>query len=384
MTTGPARPGAALPVAAAPPLGGMDADRFMRRHWQRRPLLVPQAMPGLRWPITRPELFAWAGRDDVESRLVLRDGGRWVVRHGPLRRRSLPRVSQPGWTLLVQGMDLHHAAARALLERFRFLPDARLDDVMISWASDNGGVGPHIDSYDVFLVQVSGQRRWRIGPVDPPRLVPDLPLKILADFSPTEDWLLQPGDLLYLPPGWGHDGLAVGECMTASIGFRAPARDELAAELLARLGDAIDEHRGGLYRDAGAAPTTTPARVPPALQRYATAAALRLVREPGALDRALGEYLTEPKPNVWFRAATPRSLRRGVTLAAATRMMYDVEHVYINGDSWRATGADADLMRRLADARGLDPAACSAAGREVRAQLLEWLALGWLLPGPPR
>lgn len=384
MPQRPARPGDASPTGAAPPLGGLDAARFMRRHWQKRPLLVRQALPGLAWPISRRELFAAAARDDVESRLVERHGERWSVRHGPLRPRSLPPVSRPGWTLLVQGMDLHHAAARALLERFRFLPDARLDDVMVSWASDGGGVGPHVDSYDVFLVQVSGARRWRIGPVDEARLVPGLPLKILAGFSPEQDWLLQPGDLLYLPPGWGHDGVAEGECMTASVGFRAPARDELAAELLARVGDAIDERGGGLYRDAGAVPTEQPAQVPPALQRYAAEAAMRRIREPHALDRALGEYLTEPKPRVWFQASAIRTLRRGVTLAPSTRMMYDVQHVYINGESLRASGADARLMRRLADARGLGPADCAAAGPDARAQLLEWLAQGWLLPGAGR
>ena len=138
----------------------------------------------------------------------------------------------------MQGVDLHDDAAHRLLQRFRFVPDARLDDVMVSYASDGGGVGPHIDSYDVFLLQVAGRRRWRIGRVARPRLRDDVPLKMLAGFEAAEDWLLEPGDMLYLPPGWGHDGIAVGECLTASIGFRAPAAAGLAADALQRLADA--------------------------------------------------------------------------------------------------------------------------------------------------
>lgn len=359
----------------------MDPALFMRRHWQRKPLRVPGAFASLEWPITRAQLFAWAGRDDVESRVVQREGPRWEVRHGPLARKALPPVSRPGWTLLVQGVDLHHAAARTLLERFRFLPDARLDDVMVSWASDGGGVGPHLDSYDVFLVQVQGRRRWRIGPVAQPRLKPGQPLKILDGFVPEEEQVHEPGDLLYLPPGWGHDGIAEGECMTASVGFRAPARDELAAELLARLGEAIEEPGGGLYQDAGARPTTAPAQVPASLQRYAAAAAKRMLAEPQALDRALGEYLTEPKPRVWFGSCAGATLRRGVTVAPASRMMYDMHHVYLNGESWRAAGPDAELMRRLADHRRLDRAACASASRAARRLLLEWLRQGWLVDG---
>lgn len=359
----------------------MDPALFMRRHWQRRPLRVAGAFAGLDWPITRAQLFAWAGRDDVESRVVQRHGPRWEVRHGPLARKALPPVSRPGWTLLVQGVDLQHPAARALLERFRFLPDARLDDVMVSWASDGGGVGPHLDSYDVFLVQVQGRRRWRIGPVAQPRLKPGLPLKILDGFVPEEEQVCEPGDLLYLPPGWGHDGIAEGDCMTASVGFRAPARDELAAELLARLGDAIEERGGGLYEDAGARPTTAPAWVPESLQRYAAAAVRRLVAEPQALNRALGEYLTEPKPRVWFESRPAATLRRGVTVTPASRMMYDMDHVYLNGESWRASGRDAELMRRLADRRVLDRAECASASRAARGLLLEWLRQGWLIDG---
>ena len=193
-----------------PLLGGLSPASFMRRHWQKKPLLVRQAWPGVTPPIDRAALFELAGQPDVESRLLTRFAGDWRLRHGPLPRRALPPLGKPDWTLLVQGLDLHWPAARDMLDRFRFVPEARLDDLMVSYASDGGGVGPHLDSYDVFLLQVHGRRRWRIGPVHDRSLVAGLPVKILGQFVPDQDWILEPGDMLYLPPNWGHDGVAVG------------------------------------------------------------------------------------------------------------------------------------------------------------------------------
>jgi 50S ribosomal protein L16 3-hydroxylase len=392
----PKRPSIDAPTAL---LGGLSPAGFMRRHWQRRPLLVRRAWPDAMPPLTRPALFALAAREGVESRLVQRQPGvlhdqpgAWRVRHGPLPRRALPPLHQPGWTLLVQGMDLHVPAARALLEAFRFGPDARLDDLMLSWASDGGGVGPHVDRYDVFLLQLQGRRRWRIAPPagggTDPAWVPGAPLKLLAGFEPTQEWLLEPGDLLYLPPGWGHDGIAEGECQTASIGYRAPQRDELAGELLQRLGDAVLEAAahapGSRYRDAGQAATDSPAAIPAALQAYAAQAMQRALAQPGVLDRALGEWLTEPKPTVWFDAqATPPAPGDGVRLALATRMLYDSQHVFINGEALDAGGRDFRLMQRLADTRALAAAEVARLSPGARALLDEWLAAGWVQPGLP-
>ncbi len=210
-------------------LGGLSPRQFMRRHWHKAPLVVRQAMPGLAPLLTRSELFELASRDEVESRLIARKGDGWRMRRGPLARRALPPLGRAGWTVLVQGVDLHSQAVHELLQQFRFVPDARVDDLMISYASDGGGVGPHFDSYDVFLLQVEGRRRWQIGRLTDPELLPDLPLKVLSRFEPEEEYLLEPGDMLYLPPRWAHDGVAVGECMTCSIGFRAPRRDRTGA-----------------------------------------------------------------------------------------------------------------------------------------------------------
>ncbi|MCG3189719.1 MAG: 50S ribosomal protein L16 3-hydroxylase [Burkholderiaceae bacterium] len=355
----------------------------MRRHWQRRPLLVHAAWPDVVPPLTRPQLFALAADADVESRAVVRSGGRWSVRHGPLSRRSLPPLRQPGWTLLVQGADLHADAAHRMLQPFRFVPDARLDDLMISWASDGGGVGPHVDAYDVFLLQLRGTRRWRIGRVRDERCVEGAPLKLLRRFEPRYDWLLGAGDMLYLPPGWGHDGIAVGECMTASIGFRVPRHAELAHAMLLSVADAVsDAHSGGgvPYGDRGSAATTAPACVPAALQAFARDAWVEAVRDPLAQARALGQWLSEPKPRVWFEAGRrAHSLgARALALDRRTRMLYDADHVYINGEALAASGRDAQCLRRLADERALPAAEVGRLSRGGRTIVQQWLTAGWV------
>jgi 50S ribosomal protein L16 3-hydroxylase len=365
-------------------LGGLSPAAFMRRHWQKKPLLVRQAWPGVVPPLSRATLFELAGLEDVESRLIVHAQGQWRVRHGPLPRRALPPISRPGWTLLVQGLDLHVAAAHALLAPFRFLPAARLDDLMVSWASPGGGVGPHTDSYDVFLLQVQGQRRWRIGRVKQPRLVEGAPLKLLQDFQPTQEWLLSPGDLLYLPPGWGHDGVAEGgACMTCSVGLRAPAAGELARELLSRLADEDDDDTASteLYRDPDQPATTAPGALPATLLGFARSAMANRLADPDALARVLGELLTEPKPQVWFEADAGEAAG-GVRLDARSRMLYDDRHVFINGEAFRASGRDAAAMRLLADSGALGAAQVARLSAGARALLDGWLAAGWLRAGP--
>jgi 50S ribosomal protein L16 3-hydroxylase len=242
-------------------LGDLAVGAFMRRYWQRRPLLVRQALPGLRTPVPVERLFALAARPDVQSRLVTAFAGRWALREGPLARQTLPARTRRGWTVLVHGVDVHVEAAARLLARFRFVPDARLDDLLVSYASDGGGVGPHVDSYDVFLVQAQGRRRWRIGRSRDLAEVPGLALRILADFRPEREWVLEPGDLLYLPPGIAHEGVAVGpDCVTCSIGFRAPAYRAVAERWFDEALEAAGLERA--HRDPGLAATRAPARLP--------------------------------------------------------------------------------------------------------------------------
>ena len=380
-----------------PLLGGISPAQFMRRHWQKKPLLIRGAVPGMQPLMTRSALFALAGRDDVESRLIEKKRAGWRMRSGPLKARGLPPISQPGWTLLIQGVDLHDASAHALLAQFRFVPDARLDDLMISWASPGGGVGPHFDSYDVFLLQASGRRRWRIGRQKDLTLQPDVPLKILQTFRPEEEFVLEAGDMLYLPPGYAHDGVAeacVGkngkavDCTTCSIGFRAPARAEMASQLLGRLAEFESGTQGvQRYRDAAQPATAHPAELPAGLIEFARQAVTNALSDQQALPCALGEYLTEPKPSVYFDAPDERLAgvlvgKSSILLDPKTRMMYDERHVFINGESHAAKGADARLMRLLADQRGLSAVQIRQAGAAARALLDDWHAAGWLQAAP--
>ena len=362
-------------------LGGLSPTQFMRRHWQKKPLLIRNAVPGFKPFLTRQQLFAMAADEAVESRLIVHQAQGWTLKHGPLARTTLPPIKQPRWTLLIQGVDLHVNAAHELLQRFRFVPDARLDDLMISWASEGGGVGPHFDSYDVFLLQASGQRHWRIGRQKDLSLEEGVPLKILSHFEPEEEHLLNPGDMLYLPPRWAHDGVAVGDdCMTYSIGFRVPQRGGLAGELLQRMADEFEDTT--LYRDPAQPATATPAAMPAALEAFAVDALQRMLAERQSLACALGEVMTEPKPRVWFEEPETDWVPGAVQLDRRTRMMYDERHVFINGESLRAGGADARLMRALADDRCLGAAQVKRASADARALLQDWYEAGWLHSKP--
>ena len=385
-----------------PLLGGLSPDDFMRRYWQRKPFLIRQAVPGFKPPVSIGALKKLARRDDVESRLIWREAGEWQMEEGPFAR--LPRKDEPDWTLLVQSVDLHSDAASALLQQFRFIPDARLDDIMISVASDCGGVGPHFDSYDVFLLQASGRRRWRYGRQKDLSLQPGLPLKILQQFTPEHDVVLEPGDMLYLPPQAAHDGIALGDdCMTISVGFRAPTQAALARGLLEAAADQAMARVGllggpygepplpgprldALYRDPGQPAVQTPAALPDSLVQ-ATLDTLAKIRFDDALaSRFLGCWLTEPSnlavfepgpaPGVDLAGQWPES--GTLLLDRRTRMLYRRRQLFINGET-APVPADAAL-RMLADARRLDCASpqCVRLTDAARECLADWLDAGWL------
>ena len=394
-------------------LAGLSPAQFMRRHWQKKPLLVRQAIAGFQPFLSRAALFKLAAREQVESRLIVQQDKGWSMKKGPFAPKSLPPLVREGWTLLVQGVDLHEPAGHALLRQFRFVPDARLDDLMISFATPGGGVGPHFDSYDVFLFQASGRRRWKIGLQKDLTLQQGVPLKILQNFEADEEFVLEAGDMLYLPPRYAHDGIAetsVGsdgkpaDCMTYSIGFRSPAQTELVSELLHRLAemneDAAEACNGEegrkparpqrMYRDPAQPATETPAAMPAGLAAFAGQAVLEALKDPLALACALGEYMTEPKPGVWFDepqqawdGEAAKAGQTGIALDARTRMMYDSDHVFINGESYRAKGADASLMHRLADQRHLTPNELRKAGKTAIELLGDWHEAGWLQQAPP-
>ncbi len=362
-------------------LGGLTPKAFMRRHWQSKPLVIRQAIPGFKPPVDRSDLVQLSAQEDVQSRLVVQPSttGDWRFRHGPFKRTALPPFKQPGWTLLVQGVDLLDDRVHALMQQFRFIPDARVDDVMVSYATDGGGVGPHFDSYDVFLLQAQGQRRWRFGKQKDLTLQPGLPLKILANFEPELEVVLDAGDMLYLPPRYAHDGVAQGECMTYSIGFRAPSRGELAGELLQRLADdALQVAGSALYRDPSQTAVQNSAAIPDDLFGFARDALERVVGDMDSLRRVLGEYLTEPKGQVVFEAVERRRQLGALTLDRRSRMMYDAEHIFINGEGFLASGRDAKLMRLLADTRGLSAAQFKQLSADAQALLNDWAESGWI------
>ncbi len=325
-------------------LGGLTPRAFLRGYWQKRPLFVAQALPGFAGVVDRRALAALATRDDVESRIVERRGKRRETRHGPFPR---PRLAKDHSTLLVSGVNLHVPAADALLRRFAFIPQARLDDVMVSYATRHGGVGPHIDSYDVFLLQGPGRRRWRVS---------------------RKVYVCEPGDLLYLPPGIEHDGVALEECYTYSIGFRAPRATELGAAFLDWL------HERGLpeaaYRDPGLAPTTRPASIPAGMLQFAAEALGRIRWSRADVVDFVGRYLSAPKPQVVFHPTSTLGPR--VRLDARTQLLYFGERFFMNGESLRVR--QPRLLRELADRRESDRARLAP----LRALIAEWRQAGYV------
>ena len=344
-------------------LGGISAAVFLRDFWQKKPLLIRNAITDFVGPLSMREILTLAGRDDAESRLITRRGNTWELQNGPFSRRALSQPDDVSWTVLVHDVQHFSFEAHDLLAKFDFMPRARIDDLMVSYAVRGAGVGPHFDSYDVFLLQGKGKRRWQISGQRDLRLRPDSPLKILSHFVPEDEYILETGDMLYLPPGIAHNGIAETACATWSIGFRAPSKQDLSVAFLDHVRDAIQ--LTGQYADAGLIVTTHPAQIDAEMQRRIS----RLLREVqnasrdvAAVRRFTGCYLTEPKSHVVFD--TPHSTlakgafsklakRFGVELELKTRMLYDDQEVFLNGAARIPTPDLRIALRELADKRSL-------------------------------
>ncbi len=370
-------------------LGARTAPQFFSRYWQKRPLVVRNAISGFTDLLPQADLFRLASDDDIESRVVRHDAGRWTLEHGPFALSAFKRIPAANWTLLVQGLNLHNQRADKLLRLFNFIPYARLDDVMVSYAVPGGGVGPHTDSYDVFLLQGSGRRLWRVGRVRNPELLKDAPLRILKHFEPEAEYTMEAGDLLYLPPGWAHDGVAIDTCTTYSIGFRAPGRGELLSEFLLRFSERISEECKfpGLYRDPDLRAQSRPSAIPGAMVDKTAAMLSQLRFTRGDIARFLGEYLSEPKPRIVFsrprRRVSPAQFaaalgKHGVKLSSRTLMLHSQNAVFINGERLSLQGPIRARLVHLADNRELPAGRYS---QPLRQLLHDWYVSGWLQIG---
>lgn len=346
------------------PLGEISAEIFLREYWQKKPLLIRQAIPGFEGLLTPEELAGLACEDDVQSRIVQWVSERWQLQQGPFDEAVFSTLPEQDWTLLVQGVNQHLPQAADLMQRFCFIPFARLDDLMVSYAPDGGGVGPHFDSYDVFLLQGLGKRLWRLSEQSDLTLVPDAPLRILQHFYTEQEYLLEPGDMLYLPPQVAHWGIAVGSCMTYSIGFRAPAVKELVSGFLDYLQDALSLGRlavdGQHYQDPDLALQSNPALISVNMQARMRQMLEALKWKEADMQCFFGRYLTEPKSHVIFNK--PRSIsrktfearlkQRNLLLALPSLMLFDQDAVYLNGEDYKLDSLGKTYCQGLAASRG--------------------------------
>ncbi len=379
--------------------GGISPDLFMKQYWHKKPLLVRGAIPAfalaeqnsekLESPIPADELIKLASQDSVESRLI--KANPWSFDAGPFSKKSIPTLSKSNWTLLFQGMEAHHPSAAKVLSWFRFIPDARLDDLMISIAGIGGGVGPHFDSYDVFLIQMSGRRRWQISAQKDLSLTPNLPLKILQRFKAESDWVLEPGDMLYLPPHIAHDGIALDAgCQTWSVGFRSPSFKELLQEGLWRLAESLEDipELEQKFADPLQKATAHAEQLPDELIEQ-----IRVKLHDLKLDRVdhflpgIAAYLSEPKQQAYFEGPTkplsPSQFSRTLgskrlVPSPQTRILSLGKEVFCNGEnmSRRQTAEIAKAWRFLSAKKGL---LCANLQIKPETSLYEAYLAGWLI-----
>lgn len=362
-------------------LGGLSPTRFLRDYWHKRPLLIRNAIPDFQGLLTPADMIELACREDVESRLIQGSGTDWSLDDGPFKKNDFKRLPKTEWTLLVQSLNHVLPEADALLAQFNFVPHARLDDLMVSYAVPGGSVGPHFDSYDVFLLQGQGHRRWQISTQSDLTLLDDAPLKILSDFQPEDEWLLGPGDMLYLPPHVAHYGLAEDDCMTYSIGFRAPTTTELAQGFLMHLQDTLMLE--GRYADPDLRLQTHPGEISRDMLAQIGDMIDQIKWSKRDIAEFVGRYLSDPKPNVFFDAPdAPLSLaaftknanKAGVSLNPKSRLLFASGRFYINGEAFTPASEEIAALQQLADQRHLAPP-CPATLRE---RLYDWYEAGWL------
>lgn len=278
-------------------LGSITAQQFLSDYWQKKPLLIKQALPELINPLSPEEIAGLACEDFTESRLIteLDETPKWQLKHGPFSEQDFIALPDTGWTLHVQGIERFFPEVYSLLDHFRFIPNWRVDDVMVSYAPDKGTAGPHFDQYDVFLVQGLGQKHWRIGQHCDAQsaILPSCDLSILENFETCEEWLVEPGDVLYIPPGIAHYGIAVDDSITYSIGFRAPSHGDLLGEFSHYLADTLKEDQR--YSDPDLDLQNNPGEISPEALAKVQQILSDTLNDPAKLAHWFGEYMTESK-----------------------------------------------------------------------------------------
>jgi 50S ribosomal protein L16 3-hydroxylase len=366
-------------------LGGLSVEEFLRDYWQKKPLLIRQAIPGFKGLLEPQQLIALACTDDIQSRLVTQYRGKFALHHAPFTPDDFSDFGKAKWTVLVQGVNHHLAKAGELLERFNFIPHTRLDDLMVSYAPKGGGVGPHFDSYDVFLLQGKGRRRWQISTQADRTLIADAPLRILKDFRAEQEWSLEAGDMLYLPPHCAHNGISEDDCMTYSIGFRTPSYQELAEQFLVYLQDRINV--AGMYADPGLATQRHPSEISPAMLDQVAQAIKQIRWDREDIANFLGCYLSEPKPHIFFdppaRPMSPERFRQsaqkqGISLDLKSQMLCHDHRIFMNGEAQAVDTGLYPQLRELADQRAL--ASITENADDVCKILYPWYLDGYLAP----
>ncbi|WP_299257077.1 cupin domain-containing protein [uncultured Kushneria sp.] len=352
------------------PLGGMSAETFLRDYWQKKPLLIRGAFPDFQSPLEPDELAGLACEENVEARLVELEGPdkAWQVSHGPFDDETFARLGRKDWSLLVQAVDHYVPDVAELLEHFTFIPRWRLDDIMVSFAPPGGNVGAHVDNYDVFLLQASGQRRWQLGDVMPEdaSIIDGIDLRILADFqvSNDQDWVLEPGDMLYLPPRVAHHGVSQSEdCMTFSVGFRAPSMDEMVTSWADYLGEQLEE--SSRYHDPDLEASGDSALIDDVTLARVRQQMLAALDNPEQMAQWFGRTMTQVKyPDQLMPPMTPASeetlrsaLEEGDLLepAPGSRLAWHPEGkqatLFMDGDGYSCSTA---LAKRLSSTRIID------------------------------
>jgi 50S ribosomal protein L16 3-hydroxylase len=366
-------------------LGGLSAAEFLRDYWQKKPLLIRNALPGFEGLLDPRQLIDLACEEDAQARIVTQHSGKFGLQHSPFEPEDFGHFGKKKWSVLVQGVNHHLPEAAELLKQFSFIPHARLDDLMVSYAPAGGGVGPHFDSYDVFLLQGTGHRRWQISTQEDQTLIEGAPLRILKDFRVEQEWVLEAGDMLYLPPHCAHNGIAEDDCMTYSIGFRTPAYQELAEQFLVYLQDRIQVE--GMYADPDLKAQKHPSEIGAAMLDQVERAIKQVRWDREDIANFLGCYLSEPKPHIYFDSPErPLSeakfrqsvLKQGVELDLKSQMLCHAGWIFFNGEAFEAAQSDYQLLRQLADTRELPagtdiPDACAEL-------LYQWYLDGYLTP----